>query len=192
MRAGAPQHTLVAAGNQKNGERWDQIGGLETVVPVKDRNVVYNFHFYQPMQFTHQGSTWAGKTLRFLRNIPYPSSPEKLIQLVRTSTEEGMVRNQLQAYGLQRWNKQKLEVMISRAARWAEKNGVHLTCNEFGVYRIVAPENSRNAWIKDVRSLLEQYNIGWNMWNYEGGFGVTVKVEGENRPDNETVTALFG
>ena len=32
----------------------------ETFITIKDRNVVYEFHSYDPFRFTHQGFSWAG------------------------------------------------------------------------------------------------------------------------------------
>jgi aryl-phospho-beta-D-glucosidase BglC (GH1 family) len=192
MRSGAPNHTLIASSNLRTENGWDSIGGIEALRPVSDSNVVYNFHFYQPKIFVSQGAKWTWKTvLPYVKNVPYPSSPEAVTPLI-SSTNNELVRKQLILYGKQRWNYQRLESMIARAGEWAKLNNVRLTCNEFGVYRVGSPAKDRNAWIKDVRSLLEKNQIGWSLWNYEGGFGVTVKVGDENRPDNETVNALFG
>jgi aryl-phospho-beta-D-glucosidase BglC (GH1 family) len=191
MRSGAPNHTLIASANLRTEKGWDQIGGVEALRPVSDQNVVYNFHFYQPKIFASQGARWTWKAvLPFVKNVPYPSSPEAVAPLV-SSVSNDFVRKQLMLYGKQRWNYQKLESMINRAAEWGRLNNVPLTCNEFGVYRVGAPVKDRNVWLKDVRSLLEKNQIGWSLWNYEGGFGVTINTGGNNRPDNETVDALF-
>ena len=49
MRAGAPRHTIIATGH-----RWSGVDELVQLQPLADANVVYNFHFYEPMVFTHQ------------------------------------------------------------------------------------------------------------------------------------------
>ena len=46
------------------------------------------------------------------------------------------------------------------------------------------------AWISDVRTTLEKYDIGWTMWDYSGGFGVVTKQNGQPVPDEVTVKAL--
>ena len=76
------------------------------------------------------------------------------------------------------------------AAAWAKKHHVHLTCNEFGVFRKFAIQEARSAWIRDVRSALEKNGIGWTMWDYAGGFAVVSKKDGRAVPDAETVVAL--
>jgi hypothetical protein len=191
MRSGAPNHTLIASANMQTAKGWDPIGGVEALRPVNDPNVVYNFHFYQPKIFVSQGARWTWQAvLPYVRNVPYPSSPETVASLV-ASADNDLVRRQLTLYGKQRWNYQRLEPMLNRAGAWAKLNNVNLTCNEFGVYRVAAPEKDRNIWIKDVRSLLEKNQIGWALWDYEGGFGVTVNAGGENKPDTDTLSALF-
>jgi len=67
-RAEAARHTFVVS-----GANWSTIGDLLALRPYDDRNLVYNFHHYEPMLFTHQGATWAGQPGR-LRGVPYPAS----------------------------------------------------------------------------------------------------------------------
>jgi endoglucanase len=191
MRAGAPKHTLIAAANQRVGNNWDQVTALETLETVKDRNVVYNFHFYSPMEFTHQGADWVWKDLTpYFKHVPYPSSSPALASLLPSIKNE-VVREQLKNYGKQQWNAKKLEGLISRASAWSKSHKVQLTCNEFGVYRVVASPEDRITWIRDVRSLLEKYEIGWSMWDFSGDFGVTIKINREAAPDIKTLQALF-
>jgi endoglucanase len=41
-----------------------------------------------------------------------------------------------------------------------------------------------------VRTALEKYNMGWTMWDYQGGFSVVNKADGKATPDALTVEAL--
>ncbi|MUL35815.1 glycoside hydrolase family 5 protein [Gloeocapsopsis dulcis] len=190
MRAGAPSHTLIASANIRVGKNWSDIEALQLLSPVQDSNVVYNFHFYKPNPFVSQGATWGWDMLRYFRSVPYPSNPAS-VKSVLPKIKNEAARKHLQIYGKERWDAQKLEELIKRAATWAQKHQVRLTCNEFGVYRRVAPPDDRNVWINDVRSLLEKYNIGWSMWDYNHGFGVMKRVKGELIPDLDTLQALF-
>ena len=45
IREGAPQHTIIAAGG-----RWSDDDDLVFEEPLRDPNVIYNFHFYEPSQ----------------------------------------------------------------------------------------------------------------------------------------------
>ncbi len=184
IREGAPRHTIIAAGH-----RWSGIYELLFLEPVADRNVIYNFHFYEPMTFTHQGATWAGPFLPLYKEVPYPSSPDAVTRLMGTIVDEP-ARYHLLRYGEERWGASRIEAEIAMAAAWAKKHHVRLTCNEFGVFRQFAAPAARTAWIRDVRSALEKNGIGWTMWDYAGGFAVVSRKDGRAVPDAETVAAL--
>ena len=99
-------------------------------------------------------------------------------------------RNNLLRYGEDRWDGNRIDREIGTAAAWAAKYQVPLTCNEFGVFRNFAPPADRAAWIRDMRTALEKYGIGWTMWDYAGGFGVVNKQNGHATPDDQVVKAL--
>src|SRR3984893_1141336 len=184
IREGAPQHTIIASGH-----RWSGLAELLFLQPYADRNIIYNFHFYEPFAFTHQGATWAGANLPFYKNIPYPSSPESIGRILAKIQDEA-ARYNLQRYGEDNWNAARLDHEISRAAAWATRYQVPLTCNEFGTFRNFAPPADRAAWISDMRTVLEKHGIGWTMWDYAGGFGVVNKKNGHPTADAEVVKAL--
>jgi endoglucanase len=184
MREGAPLHTIIATGH-----RWSSLYELTFLEPVADQNVIYNFHFYEPMPLTHQGATWAGDFLSSLKGVPYPSSPQAVAKLLTGAQDEG-ARTLLRHYGEQQWDARRIESEIAKVAAWAEKRRVRVTCNEFGVYRKFSPPSARAAWIHDVRTALEKYAIGWAMWDYQGGFAVVNKVNGKVEPDSQSLEAL--
>jgi hypothetical protein len=184
IRAGAPRHTIIASGH-----RWSGLPELLFLIPYSDRNIIYNFHFYEPFAFTHQGATWAGPTVAFYKNVPYPSNPENVSKILDPIHDE-TARNNLLRYGEDRWDAKRIDLEIGKAAAWAAKYHVPLTCNEFGTFRNFAPAADRAAWIRDMRTALEKYGIGWTMWDYAGGFGVVNKQNGHATPDAEVVKAL--
>ena len=71
MRGAAPRHTLIAT-----GALWSTVDGLVSLTPVRDPNVVYTFHFYEPHTFTHQNQPWANTA--GLHDIPYPADSATL------------------------------------------------------------------------------------------------------------------
>ena len=188
MRRGAPRHTLIANSNMRlSKDQWNDIDTLVSLTPVKDKNVVYNFHFYDPMVFTHQGATWGWDMLKNFHDIPYPSSPEAVAQtLVRT---EGAAHSVVEGYGRDRYDAARLEATLKKALAWAAKNHVSLTCNEFGVYR-AAPQPSRVRWLRDARTILEKHHIPWTMWEYDSGFGLAETKNGQRVIDPATASAL--
>jgi aryl-phospho-beta-D-glucosidase BglC (GH1 family) len=184
IREGAPQHTIIVA-----GAYWSSESELLFFDPLHDANIIYNFHFYDPHIFTHQGATWSTNYVHYLKDLPYPSTPEN-VQQAAALIPDAVNRLQAIHYGLDRWNAARIDGEIGQVAAWAKRWNVPVTCNEFGVYRATANPQDRAAWISDVRSTLEKYGIGWTMWDYSGGFGVVTKKDGRAIPDEVTLKAL--
>jgi hypothetical protein len=184
MRAGAPQHTIIASGH-----RWSGLYEMLFLEPYADANVIYNFHFYEPFAFTHQGATWAGPNLPFYKNIPYPSSPDAVKLLLDTIADEP-ARYNLLRYGEDNWNAGRIDRELGFAAAWAARHRVYITCNEFGAFRRFAKPADRVAWLHDMRTALEKHGIGWTMWDYAGGFAVVDKTNGQAQRDPELLKAL--
>jgi hypothetical protein len=68
-RAAAPKLTIVM-----QGACWGSAEGLADLDPAKfnDRNIIWSFHTYDPMIFTHQGASWVDGPPKFVRNLTYP------------------------------------------------------------------------------------------------------------------------
>ena len=184
IREGAPDQTIIVA-----GANWSADNELLFIEPLRDPNIIYNFHFYDPHVFTHQGATWSTNYVHYLKDLPYPSTPENVRQAAAL-VPDAANRLAVIHYGMDRWSAARIDEEISQIAAWGKRWHVPLTCNEFGVYRKTASPKDRAAWISDARTALEKYNIGWTMWDYSGGFGVVVKQDGHAVPDELTVKAL--
>lgn len=214
INEGAPNHTVILKGHDW-GESIDSLLKLtpyqdettvETENPVPEtangdnstpveiqkpsEKYVYNFHFYEPKLFTHQGATWIDDEFSFIKNLPYPFNEELCNAAVAEIVQE-TAKIWAQGYCNQKWDIARLERRIALAANWAKKHNVLLTANEFGVYRQVVRAEDRANWLRDVRSLLEKYNIGWAMWEYNSGFGlVKTNTNGDRIVDRDIATAL--
>jgi endoglucanase len=184
IREQAPQQTIIAT-----GEGWGGIDGLLEIEPVRDDNVIYSFHDYEPMEFTHQGAGWSTKTLIPLRGVPYPSTPENVSPLLQGVTDDG-ARAALAKYGQQQWAMSTMEKRIGLAVAWAKQRHVPLWCGEFGVYREYAPAPDRARWVEDMRKTLEKDGVGWNMWDYQASFGLVTKKDGVATVDPTLGAAL--
>ncbi len=183
IRQGAPRNTIIAT-----GANWDDDNDMIFLEPLRDANVIYVFHFYEPHIFTHQGATWGAFYWHWLKDLHYPSDPANAAQVAET-VPEAVHRLDVIRYGQDHWDAARIEAEINQAADWARQNGVPLVCNEFGVFRHAEPQD-RVAWIKDVRTSLERHNIGWAMWDYSGSFGVVTTKDGKHELDAATVNAL--
>jgi endoglucanase len=184
IREGAPAHTIIVA-----GANWSSDSELLFIEPLRDLNIIYNFHFYDPHIFTHQGATWTTNFQHYLSDLPYPSTPEN-VRVAANLIPDAVNRIQAIRYGFDHWNRARIDTEFDEVADWGKRWSVALTCNEFGVYRRTANAQSRAAWLSDVRSSLEQHGIGWTMWDYSGGFAVVVKQNGQRQLDELTVKAL--
>jgi aryl-phospho-beta-D-glucosidase BglC (GH1 family) len=184
IREGAPQHTIIAA-----GARWSDDGELIFVEPLRDANVIYNFHFYDPHIFTHQGATWGSYFWHWAKGLHYPSSPESAAK-VAAGAPDAVDRLAIIRYGEDHWDAARIDAEITQVAEWAQQRRVPVVCNEFGVFRVYADPQDRAAWIHDVRTSLEQHGMGWTMWDYSGSFGVVTKKDGKTVPDELTLRGL--
>lgn len=186
IRSVAPQNTLIVS-----GARWSDISELLQLEPLADPDLIYNFHFYTPHYFTHQGASWSSNlAMHLTKTVHYPSKPDDAAHL-RDEVPNYLEKYQITQFAYDNWNAARIASEIDIAAEWAKQNHVPLTCNEFGVYRKYAPAEDRAAWIRDVRSALEKDSIGWTMWDYRGGFGVVTKQDGgAAQPDHAILQAL--
>lgn len=184
IREGAPSLTIIAA-----GARWSNDDELVFQEPLRDPNVIYNFHFYEPHIFTHQGATWSANYWHELKGVPYPSTPEN-VRAAAAEVPDAVHRLAVIRYGLDRWNAQRIDTEVGQVKEWAEHYGVPVICDEFGVYRNNVEPKARIAWLTDVRTALEKRGIGWAMWEYHGGFGVVTTENGQTVPDEATLRAL--
>jgi aryl-phospho-beta-D-glucosidase BglC (GH1 family) len=181
MRQGAPQHTLIV-----NDADFGNIAHLRQMPLLADKNVIYNIHFYEPMVFTHQGADWI-KNFQDLRDIPYPFTAQACQNILPKLKVE--TRQMVEWYCKENWGEAQLELEIAKLSAWQKEHDVKLLVTEFGVYK-QANRRDRLNWIRQTRSLFEKYDIGWTMWEYEGGFGLTKEVGQKRQVDLEVAKAL--
>jgi len=177
-------HTIIAT-----AANYGSLPDILQLEPLRDLNVIYNFHFYEPYQFTHQGASWGASDWVYYKDIPYPATPESLTAQIKNVPGD-LARYNLYLYGAGHWDSAAIAGRIAFAAAWARERNVPLICNEFGAYRDTANPASRARWISDVRSALEENHIGWAMWDYCGNFGVVERTDTQITPDPAILRAL--
>jgi hypothetical protein len=184
IRRQAPHHTIIISGDQ-----WSQLPELLKVQPPADRNIIANFHLYDPSAFTHQGASWASPWAIFTKGLTYPADSHFIAAFLNHVTDAD-AREQLADYAVINWNARAYRDFIQPAVSWGQTHGLCLTCNEFGVYKKFSPRASRLAWVRDVSATLSASGIGWTMWDYAGDFAVVVQENGLRVPDHELVASL--
>jgi endoglucanase len=184
IRKQAPRHTVIVTGME-----YSDIGDLVLLPQLNDDNLIYNFHYYEPHIFTHQGASWGVPFWINLRAVPYPLTPESVGKAI-SEQDDSLAKWELTEAAYGHWDHERISGEMRFAAEWAKSHHVPLTCNEFGVYRNFSDPDARMRWLTDVRSALEENGIGWTMWDYRGGFGVVTKTGGNTLPDDRVLHAL--
>jgi endoglucanase len=150
IRRYAPRSTLVVGTN-----RWSHPAEFTKLTPLEDDNVLYNFHFYSSLLFTHQHAPWlSGEVFRVSR--PYPGD--------YTIPPDTVDRHPLDPG---RWDKRRMEKELEDVFDFRERHGVPVLCNEFGVFVGGADRASQLRWMDDFLALLEAHRIGFSYWNYK-------------------------
>jgi endoglucanase len=177
-RQSLPNNTILTATTLRAGgtnNEWSTVRALTQNRPYADRNVVYGLHFYEPFPFTHQGAAWATPGYDRITGLTYPSSPGSVQWLVDKLNREGYwtVANQVAAYGASNWNISTIRARLQPVGDWARSWGVPVVVDEFGVFAdgMIDP-NARDRYLRDVRTTLQSLNLGWNMWDFDQGFGL--------------------
>lgn len=154
---------VVGAANYNN------IPDLKKLPRYADSNLIYTFHFYDPMVFTHQGADFTSPSLKDLRGVPWPPAAGA-VPVVSASLKGSWVENTLKYYAKD-GSPDKMESTLAEAAKFASDRGVRVFCGEFGVLKTVAGDADRIRWYREVREWLEKNGIPWTSWDYYGSFG---------------------
>ena len=110
IRQSAPTNTILAA-----GAKWDDDDDMVFLEPLRDPNVIYVFHFYEPHIFTHQGATWGAYYWHWLKDLHYPSDP-KNAEAVAAAVPEAVHRLAVIRYGQDHWDASRIEADINQAS----------------------------------------------------------------------------
>ncbi len=165
IRAIAPDIKILLGGYYNNS-----IEALKDLALPVDENIVYNFHCYEPLVFTHQGGYWvAGMDTNF--RMPFEVTYGKYNEY----TEQNLARY---AADFSDFDSDKVmgveyfENLVSEAVRVAEERNVALYCGEYGVINLATAEDTMK-WYKMICSVFEKHGIGRAAWSYkEMDFGL--------------------
>lgn len=136
----APE-TLILVGSFWNNSA-SSVYALEK--PYDDK-VVYNFHSYDPLLFTHQGAPWV-------------------------DTMDVHFRQAFEDAGV---DEEYFDKFFAQAIEHAKKNGTVLYCGEYGVIDRATPEDTVK-WYKRINATFEKYGIARAAWSYkEMDFGLS-------------------
>lgn len=148
---------------------YNSIFELERSEPLPIDNIIYQFHFYEPFIFTHQGTEWTGDQ-NSTTEIPFPFKDSKLLPSLNPKAIGTDGEINYRDYYLT-GNNIAIEHKLQTIKNWSIKNGVIIWCTEFGVSEN-ADNQSRKNYIQAVSETLDRLKIEGFIWEYSGNFGI--------------------
>jgi hypothetical protein len=158
IRAIDPQRVIVVGGNNYNAA--DQMDQLRL---PPDERLVYTFHFYEPMIFTHQQAPWVPETFEYGLNVDYPAPAPDLTEFLAQKPQH---RARLERFLDRRLDRELLREALQPAFDFARDSGYSIYCGEFGVIDR-APRESSRSWHRDFIDVLREQNVGRACWSYK-------------------------
>lgn len=171
------------------GVGYNAVTSIKKLLPPVDENIVYNFHCYEPLIFTHQAAHWVQDMPKDF-HIGYPGDFDEYMRISHSMpsamtgalAEENSRLNEL--------GPDFFEVLFDDAIKAAEKLNVPLYCGEYGVID-QAPAEDTVRWFHDINSVFHKYGIGRAVWTYkELDFGLVGPHYDSVR--EELIESIFG
>ncbi|MFG6466349.1 glycoside hydrolase family 5 protein [Roseateles sp. BYS87W] len=133
---------------------WNSLDHLDTLrLPAADRRLIVTFHYYTPMEFTHQGAHWTPEFQK-LSGVTW-GTPAEL---------------------------QKLQKDMDRVKAWSDQQQRPILLGEFGALES-AGMAQRVAWTSAVARAAEARGFGWTYWQFDSDFILwDMKADGWVKP----------
>ena len=163
IRRIAPDIRIIIGGYYNNS-----IEALVDLAAPVDDKVVYTFHCYEPLIFTHQGAPWVdGMDTSF--RMPFATT---YAQYQKFSSENVEAFKNLELAAFKGFGEDQIlgveyfERMLEEAVRVASERDVALYCGEFGVIDRADPKDAL-AWYKTFIECMDRHGIGRAAWSYK-------------------------
>ena len=144
------------------GIQWNSVKTLKLLEVPKDKNIIFTFHFYEPLLFTHQKAYWV-ENMDPQEDILYPATMEYFCEKSKVLGYQGEVVTKAASKTM---GVEFIREMIQEAIVAAKNAGVGLYCGEFGVID-QAPLTDTVKWFRDVHEVFEENQIGGAVWSYK-------------------------
>ena len=156
------KHTVIVG-----AEDWDSVTQLLKVPDYKDDNIILNFHDYWPGLFTHQGAPWTD--YKYVTKVPFPYSKEK--EPVVSPDAPEWLKNEIKNYS-ENSKEAVLCKPLDDAVKFANKRGLPLMCNEYGVSMEYADKEERVNWYRMMAKWMDERGIIRLSHDYKERFGI--------------------
>lgn len=138
IRESNPERKILVGGSDFNS-----IGALYGLQLPSDENLIATFHFYLPVEFTHQGASWVNGAEQWM-GTKWQGTQDEMRAIIE---------------------------QLDRAAAWSAQQQIPLIMGEFGSIT-AADAESRQRWTEFLRSESEKRDIGWMYWEFCSEFRV--------------------
>ena len=109
-----------------------------------------------------------------LKHVRYPGPPETPLAVPDSLKGRGDIVNFINDYNTLEGDKNPSSLAaitppFDAAAKWSKQTGRPIHLGEFGVVTSADPED-RIRYIRDMRTLAEDRDIPWTLWDWKAGF----------------------
>ncbi|MGQ9478955.1 MAG: glycoside hydrolase family 5 protein [Thermoproteota archaeon] len=135
IRRSNPERTVVIG-----PANWNSIHSLDLLKLPRDENIIVTVHYYEPMDFTHQGAKWSGREDRV--GVKWKGTVEE---------------------------RDAILIDFQKAQEWSKRNNRPIFLGEFGVYD-KADMESRTRYLSFVARSAEENGWSWAYWQFDSDF----------------------
>jgi endoglucanase len=139
IRPSNPTRTVVVGAIQWNS--FDKLPELQ--LPDSDQHLLVTFHYYNPMQFTHQGASWIGPVSQSWLGTKWEGTDAQKAVIVHD---------------------------FGAADAWGNAHHRPIYLGEFGSYS-TGDMASRVRWTTCCARTSESLGMRWTYWEFCSGFG---------------------
>ncbi|MCR5432749.1 MAG: glycoside hydrolase family 5 protein [Lachnospiraceae bacterium] len=142
-----------------------------------DEHIIYTFHCYDPIIFTHQGADWIDEMPVDYRYSIIDKSYKQINEEFGNDFKDWYASRILVPGGSDNpiFGKEYFTSSFSSAVTLAEKLDVPLYCGEYGCIKYCDPADQL-YWFKAIHEAFEELDIGRAAWTYkEYHFGIIDK-----------------
>ncbi|MBQ6258591.1 MAG: cellulase family glycosylhydrolase [Lachnospiraceae bacterium] len=164
IRKIAPSVKIVIGGYHNNS-----IEAVKDLAMPYDENIIYTFHCYEPLIFTHQGAYWApgmDTSFRMPLDTTYGEMEEfskKYLSQITVGFSGFDKEDKLSA--------KYFEEHFAEVVKISEERNVPIYCGEYGVINLASAQDTLK-WYSYISAAFNKFGIGRAAWNFrEKDFG---------------------
>ena len=166
IRKIAPDINILIGGYYNNS-----VTAVKDLLPPADEHIIYNFHCYDPLIFTHQGAYWIPSMKKDLQ-----ISVRSTYAALREASEQSLLPVPPESSRFDkddRLGPAYFEALFEEAVQVAQERNVRLYCGEYGVIDRASADDVL-LWYEWIHAAFEKYGIGRAAWSYkEMDFGLS-------------------